>query len=509
MPVPTGVTSAAAPEARATVQAAAGGALPAHPWRWIPTLYFGQGLPYVAVMLLSVVMYKNLGLDNAEIALYTSWLHLPWVLKPLWSPLVDLFGRKRVWIVALQVAVAVSLAMVALTLPSARFVQLTLAMFWLLAFASATHDIAADGLYMLALPDKSRQAAFVGVRSLFYRLSMLAGQGGLVWLAGVLHERLGSFVDAWMTVMAVLAAFFALLAAWHAWVLPRPAGDVALPRALAGARPFFGEFLAVFAAFFRRPDIVRVLAFLLLYRFAEAQLVKLIVPFMLDPPALGGLGLTTQQVGIAYGSFGVAALTAGGLLGGWWIARIGLARALWPLVLAMNLPNALYVLLALWPPAASGAVPWAATAVVATEQFGYGFGFAAYMVFMLRVAARPVPGGAGHAAREETRGSADEAHDNPHKTAHYALCTGFMALGMMLPGMWAGWLQQVLGYPAFFAWCCVATLPAFAAAAWVRIDDDDCSNDGRARSAGPARWRALIPGALPRAVASSRPASRR
>jgi len=449
----------------------------AHPWRWIPSLYFSQGLPYVAVMTLAVVMYKNLGVGNTEIALYTSWLYLPWVVKPLWSPLVDLIGHKRGWIVALQVAVAVSLAMVALTLPAPAFLQLTLAMFWLMAFASATHDIAADGFYMLALPDQARQAAYVGVRSLFYRLAMLFGQGALVWLAGWLQQRHGSFVTAWMGVMGVLALYFALVALWHAWALPRPAGDAPARRVGAvqgtamhggegagrhtgGAGRAFAEFAQVFAAFFRRHDIVRVLAFLLLYRFAEAQLVKLLVPFLLDPAAQGGLGLTTQEVGIVYGTFGVAALTAGGLLGGWWISRIGLTRALWPLVLAMHVPNALYVLLAVWPPGGAGALA-AVTAAVAAEQFGYGFGFAGYMVFMLRVASRSGNGSAG----------AGVAADNPNKTAHYALCTGFMALGMMLPGMWAGWLQQVLGYPLFFAWCCVATLPAFAAAAWVRLDD--------------------------------------
>jgi len=443
----------------------------ARPWLWIPTLYFSQGLPYVAVMTLAVVMYKNLGLGNAEIALYTSWLYLPWVVKPLWSPLVDLVGRKRGWVVALQAAVAVSLAMVALTLPTSGFVQWTLAMFWLVAFASATHDIAADGFYMLALPDRARQAAFVGVRSLFYRLAMLFGQGVLVWMAGWLQQRHGSFVTAWMAVMATLAAWFAAMAAWHAWALPRPPADAPAPGGGAahgggighGAARVLREFVPVFATFFRRRDIARVLAFLLLYRFAEAQLVKLIVPFLLDPPAAGGLGLTTQDVGVAYGTFGVAALTAGGLLGGWWIARVGLRRALWPLLLAMNVPNVLYVALAAWMPAATASLGPSATlaavaAALAIEQFGYGFGFTAYMVFMLQVAARPPDG-------------AVAAEGHPHQTAHYALCTGFMALGMMLPGMWAGWLQQVLGYTAFFAWCCVATLPAFAAAAWVRIDD--------------------------------------
>jgi len=463
-------------------------AAPRSPWAWIPTLYFVQGLPYVAVTTLAVVMYKNLGVGNAEIALATSWLYLPWVIKPLWSPLVDLFGRKRRWIVALQFTLGAALAMVALALPAPHWFRLTLAAFWLLAFASATHDIAADGYYMLALPEERRQAAFVGVRSTFYRLAMIAGQGGLVVLAGWLHARSGQMVTAWVGVMALLGALFAAAALYHAWALPRPADDRPAPRSaaaggaansaasatsaasktpgdspasatpviaassapspvpLSSATTWAADFARVFAAFFRRPDIGRVLAFLLLYRFAEAQLLKLVAPFLLDPLAAGGLGLTTQDVGIAYGSFGVAALTAGGLLGGWTISKLGLARALWPLVFAMHLPNALYVVLAVAQPQQLALV----SAAIALEQFGYGFGFTAYMVYLLQVAAGP-----------------DGA--SPHKTAHYAIGTGFMALGMMLPGMWSGWLQQWLGYRDFFVWCCVATLPSFAAAALIRV----------------------------------------
>lgn len=412
------------------------------PWRWIPTLYFGQGIPYVVVMTLSVVMYKNLGVSNTAIALLTSWLYLPWVIKPLWSPLVDLLGRKRQWIVALQFTIGAALAGVVLALPGPDFLRLTLAVFWLMAFASATHDIAADGFYMLALAQKS-QAAFVGVRSTFYRLAMIAGQGGLVVLAGALSERLGTPAAAWQVVIGVLAAGFGLLASWHLWALPRPALDRPAPR----HGRLWADFGAVFAAFFRRPDIVRVLAFLLLYRFAEAQLLKLVTPFMLDPVAAGGLGLKTQDVGLAYGTVGVVALTCGGLLGGWVVSLGGLKKLLWPLIVCMHLPNLVFVALALAQPQSL----WLVSAAVAFEQFGYGFGFTAYMVFMLMVA---------------------EANDNPHKTAHYALCTGFMALGMMLPGMAAGWLQEQLGYVNFFLWVCVATVPSFAAAALVRIDPE-------------------------------------
>jgi PAT family beta-lactamase induction signal transducer AmpG len=411
----------------------------AHPWRWIPTLYFAQALPNVAAATLSVVMYKNLGLGNTEIALYTSWLYLPWVIKPLWSPLVDLLGSKRGWTVALQFIAGVVFALVALVLPAPLFFQWTLAMFWLLAFASATHDIAADGFYMLALSEK-RQAAFVGVRSTFFRLAMIAGQGALVVLAGKLFEANGSYVTAWQVVFALLAGSFVAAGLWHAFVLPRPAADHAAARS-ANVVAEFGE---VFAAFFRKREIVAILAFLLLYRLAEAQLVKLAAPFLLDARDQGGLALSNTQLGIVYGSAGVAALTLGGILGGLYISRVGLKRALWPLLLAMHSPNLAYVALAAWQPDAL----WLAGSAIVVEQFGYGFGFTAYMVYMLMVASQ----------------------DAEHRTAHYALCTGFMALGMMLPGMAAGWLQSNLGYTLFFVWVCVATLPSFAAAALLKID---------------------------------------
>ena len=454
---------------------------PPHPWRWIPTLYFGQGLPYVVVMSLAVVLYKNLGLGNTEIALYTSWLYLPWVIKPLWSPLVDLLGRKRLWIVAMQLLVGASLAAAALALPGPRYLHWSLAIFWLMAFASATHDIAADGFYMLALPQRS-QAAFVGVRSLFYRLAMISGQGGLVVLAGVLADHHGDVVLAWQQVFGLLSAVLLAAAAWHAWALPRPAADQASRAALAGSAAdgdapplalgrLLSDTLSVFAAFFRQPGITRILAFLLLYRFAEAQLLKLVAPFMLDATAQGGLGLKTQDLGIAYGTFGVAALTVGGLLGGWIISRVGLKRALWPLMLCLHAPNLLYVLLAWVQPQN---LAWV-SAAVAVEQFGYGLGFTAYMVFMLMVAEN-TPFSAGHkpalGPRPPSGAAAQGDQGNPHKTAHYALCTGFMALGMMLPGMVAGWLQQQLGYLGFFAWVCLAALPSFVAAALVRIDAD-------------------------------------
>jgi len=411
---------------------------PPQPWRWIPSLYFAQGIPYVAAMTLSVVLYKNLQVSNTDIALYTSWLYLPWVIKPLWSPLVELYRTKRFWIVGLQFVLGIALALVAFMLPGPLFFRGTLAVFWLVAFSSATHDIAADGFYLLALPTH-QQAAFVGVRSTFYRLAMISGQGGLVWLAGLLHEKTGDVVQAWIWVFGLASAFFLAVAAYHAWALPRPTADVARKKEAA---PFATGYFAVFAAFFRKKHIVSALAFLLLYRLAEAQLLKLVAPFLLDARDAGGLGLTTQQVGIIYGTIGVIALTLGGILGGLAIARFGLRRLLWPMVLSITVPNVAYVFLALTQPSSVIVIG----AALAAEQFGYGFGFCAYMLYMMLVS------------------------EGPHRTAHYAICTGFMALGMMLPGMAAGWVQEQLGYVNFFVWICVATIPTFLATASIKVD---------------------------------------
>ena len=410
---------------------------PRSPWSWIPTLYFSQGIPYVVVMTLSVVMYKNLKISNTEIALYTSWLYLPWVIKPLWSPVVEMFRTKRFWIVSLQFLIGVAFALVALTLPAPGFFRATLAVFWLLAFSSATHDIAADGFYMLAQP-AHQQAAFVGVRSTFFRLAMIGGQGGLVYLAGSLEKSTGDVAYAWTLVFVLLAAIFLVVGVYHFFALPKPTVDHATGR----AQDFVADFFAVFAAFFRKPGIAAILTFLLFYRFSEAQLLKLVTPFLLDGRELGGLGLSTQQVGITYGTVGVIALTLGGLLGGWVISRVGLKRMLWPMICIMNLPNLVFVFFAFVQPTNL----WVIGGGLAVEQFGYGFGFTAYLLYMIMVA------------------------EGEHKTAHYALCTGFMALGMMLPGMPAGWLQDQMGYPNFFIWVCVATLPSFAAATLIKID---------------------------------------
>lgn len=408
-------------------------------WWWIPSLYFGQGIPYVVVMALSVIMYKKMGISNTDIALYTSWLYLPWVIKPLWSPFVDMFRTKRFWIVSLQFLIGAALAGVALTIPMPYFFQITLAVFWLMAFSSATHDIAADGFYMLALKEHE-QAAFVGVRSTFYRISSIAGQGGMVYLAGRVEEVTGNVTLAWTIVFFVLAGMFLSLSVYHKFVLPTPDSDAARPPVTA----LVHDFVAVFAAFLKKREIVAILAFLLLYRFGEAQLIKLAAPFLLDSTAKGGLALSTQQFGVVYGTIGILCLMLGGLLGGYVISKHGLKRWLWPMVLSVNVPHLVYVYL-------SQAMPtniWVIGAAVAVEQLGYGFGFAAYLLYMIMIS------------------------DGPHKTAHYAICTGFMALGMMLPGMISGWVQTQLGYANFFIWICISALPAFAATAMVRVDSE-------------------------------------
>ncbi|MEO7965428.1 MAG: MFS transporter [Gemmatimonadaceae bacterium] len=407
-------------------------------------------------MTFSVVMYKRLGVSNTDIALYTSWLYLPWVVKPLWSPLVDLYATKRAWTLSMQLAVTFALGSVAFALGTPPFFALTLAVFWAMALASATHDIACDGFYMLALPER-QQAAFVGIRSTFYRLAMITGQGAFVVLAGQLERHYaGDTRQAWSITFVALALLFGALALWHRVALPRPASDrrlatgaaattVATTAATAPTTPVAAvapSFFAIFSSFFAKPGIPVILAFLLLYRFAEAQLVKLVTPFLLDSRSVGGLGLSTSEVGIAYGTFGVLALTIGGLLGGWLISRLGLRRMLWICVLAIHLPDVVFVWLAWAQPANLALV----SAAVAVEQFGYGFGFTAYLLYMIMIS------------------------EGTHRTAHYAICTGIMALGMMLPGMFAGALQARLGYLHFFVWIMLSTLPGFVVAAFVRID---------------------------------------
>lgn len=409
------------------------------PWVWIPTLYFAEGLPYVVAMTVSVIMFKRMGISNTDIALYTSWLYLPWVIKPIWSPVVDMFRTKRFWIIAMQLLIGGMLAGVAFTLPGSDFFRWSLAFLWLLAFSSATHDIAADGFYMLGL-SKHQQAFFVGIRNTFYRLAMLSGQGILVVLAGYLEGKTGDIARSWSLTFLVLALLFAVFTIYHFFILSRPKEDT--ERKADGMGDITGSFINTFSSFFKKPHAALAMAFLLLYRLGEAQLVKLASPFLLDSRETGGLGLSTSDVGMVYGTAGIVALTVGGILGGIAVAQHGLRKWIWPLALALNLPNLVYVGLAFWQPVSL----WWISAAVVVEQFGYGFGFTAYMLFMIYFS------------------------DGPNKTAHYAICTGFMALGMMVPGMVSGWIQEMIGYQWFFIWVVICTLPGFALLPFLKID---------------------------------------
>ena len=415
-----------------------------HPWAWIPTLYLAEGLPYALTMSVAVVLYKNLGLSNAAITFYTGWLYLPWVIKPLWSPLVDRWKTRRQWIWVMQCLIGAALAGVALSLPTAHFFQLSLAFFWLVAFSSATHDIAADGFYILANTEQ-QQSFFSGVRNTCYRVATIAAQGGLVMLAGAIHTRTGSYVTAWTTAFGLMAAVLVSFGLYHLLILPRPARDQpGGNRESNQSSAFLPEWFNTFGAFFQKPKIVTLLLFLLLYRLGEAQLVRLVQPFLLDPRTAGGLGLDNHRVGLIYGTLGVLSLLCGGLLGGFAVSRRGLKFWLWPMLLAIHLPDAVFIWLAYAQPVNEH---WIA-AGVAVEQFGYGFGFTAFMLYMIYIA----------------RGA--------HPTAHYAICTGFMALGMMLPGLWSGWLQQYLGYQHFFLWVVLATIPSFVVAARLPLDPE-------------------------------------
>ena len=395
-----------------------------NPWRWIPTLYFAEGLPYVLVTALSVVMYKRLELSNAEIALYTSWLYLPWVIKPIWSPIVDLKSTKRRWFLTLQLILALSILGVALSLRANAWLSFSLFFFWLAAFSSATHDIAADGFYMIGLKEK-QQSFFIGVRSTFYRIALITGQGLIVILAGYLEESYQDNFKAWSVTLLLVSAGMFVLTIYNFIAVPKNEK----PRT-EFINPLKG-FFDVFITFFQKKQIGVAVAYILLYRLGESQLVKLASPFLLDKRVDGGLELSTQQVGFIYGTLGFVALSLGGILGGVLISKQGLGKWIWKMAFALNMPNVLYVLMAYFQPKA---VEWVMGAVI-VEQFGYGFGFTSFMLYLI------------YMAEGET------------KTAHYAIGTGLMALGMMLPGMISGYLQEFLGYKNFFLWVVIAALP--------------------------------------------------
>ena len=537
------------------------------PWLWVPSLYFAEGIPYVIAMTVSVIMYKTMGVSNAALAFWTSVLYLPWVIKPIWSPFVDVISTKRNWVLITQFILGCCFIGVALVVRLPLWFALTLIVLWIIALASATHDIAADGFYMIGL-DAHQQTWFVGIRSTFYRMAMIVGQGLIVMLTGYIMSKTGLkpvsitvmavppneiiqvldennlpaikaseqpnivvipaevkvpiynpaepdgdsanvFIclsappkkeetvvvnfgrkkgskDIWLTSagrleftaenwnkpvkvtlkvdhrlrepvvsqfeatagdipfswavsFGILGVFFLLICLYHKLMLP-----TGLETVRVKSQELKSSWLKVFSSFFQKKGIVSALSFLLFYRLAESQLVKMASPFLLDSQEAGGLALTTTQVGFVYGTVGIICLTIGGILGGIVAARNGLKRWVLWMALAINIPDLVYVYLSYVQPDNFMIV----TICVAIEQFGYGFGFTGYMLFMLYLA------------------------EGEYKTSHYAIATAFMALGMMLPGMISGKLQDLMGYRTFFVYIMFCTIPSFLVASLVKIDPD-------------------------------------
>ena len=412
-----------------------------NPWAWVPTLYFAEGVPYVAVMTISLILYKRLGLSNTDITLYTSWLYLPWVIKPLWSPFVDMLKSKRWWIVTMQLLIGAALGGVAFTIPVSWWLQGSLFFFWMMAFASATHDIAADGFYMMGL-DEHEQASFVGIRSTFYRIATIFSSGLLVGLAGALQVMTRSIRYSWSLVFYLMAGLFIAFWLYHNWVLPRPDEDSEKHTKTASA--IWNEFRQTVVTFFQKPQVWAGICFMLFYRMPEGLLAKISALFLVDAPHNGGLGLSDGEYGLVQGTVGVIGLTVGGILGGICASRDGLKRWLWPMVMAITLPDIVYVILAYLLPSSLLTI----SICVFVEQFGYGFGFSAYMLYLIYYS------------------------QGEHKTSHYALCTAFMALSMMIPGLFAGALQEAVGYQLFFIIVMLACTMTYVVTSFLKVDPE-------------------------------------
>ena len=414
------------------------------PWVWVPTLYFAQGIPYFIVNNISVMMFAKMGVPNGQMALFTSLLYLPWAIKPFWSPFVDIIKTKRWWTIAMQVVMSAAFVLLTLSMPHPdpemiasgqtpiSMFTITLLLFAITAFASATHDIAADGFYMIALTQKN-QAAFVGIRSTFYRLSSIFGQGVLVYIAGLIETNTANIPMSWQITLLVTAVLFCGVTLYHTFFIPRPEVEKKPEAEQTSAKKIMQEFGRTFVTYFTKPGLILAILFMLLYRLPEAFLIKMCTPFLVASRDVGGLGLSTENVGLAYGTIGVLFLTIGGILGGLYASKVGLKKSLWWMAAGMTLPCLTFVYLAECLPTNIALISIA----IAIEQFGYGFGFTAYMLYMIYFS------------------------EGEFKTSHYAICTAFMAFSMMIPGMFAGYLQEMMGYALFF-WmviaCCVATV---------------------------------------------------
>lgn len=433
------------------------------PLSWIPTLYLGESLPFAAVMLMSLVLYQEMGLTDTQITLYTGWLGLPWVIKPLWSPIVDGIKTKRWWILAMQLLIGASLALLAFTLPTSFWLQCSLALFMLIAFSSATHDICADGFYILGLTNKD-QELYVGLRNTFYRIGMVLGQGGLVMLAGLLQKSEMSIPLSWSITFLAVAGLMLMLAAYHWKALPTPEGEVKSEQLKAkndsnlasdsGSESsscslhssVIEDFKATFRVFFTKPHLITALLFILLFRLPEGLLTKIVPLFLKRTIEEGGLALTDVQYGFVYGTLGVIGLLGGGIVGGWLVSKFGLKKMLWPLVLCITLPDIVYVYLSL---VQSQSLPLIATCVF-IEQVGYGLGFTAYTLYLVSFS---------HGERS---------------TSVFSFCTAFQYLGgVMLPGMVSGWMSDQMGYQQFFIAVMGFCLVTFAVTALVRLPKED------------------------------------
>lgn len=408
-------------------------------WSWVPSLYVAEGLPYAIIMTLSIAMYKDFGVSNTQIAFYTSWLYLPWVIKPLWSPFVDVIKTKRWWVMTMQTLLGVGLAGIAFALSAPYYFKLTIAIFWIMAFCSSTHDIAIDGYYMLAL-DEGEQSFFIGIRSTFYKISQWIGNGALLILIGILQERTTKTYS-WVLTFFILAGLFIAMVLYHRFAMPKVESQ---NNPKLRFNDIFRNIGDVFVTFFTKKGVGLALLFILLYRLGEAMLVKMKTPFLLDPLEVGGMGLTKVQYGIVDGTVGMLCMVAGGLLGGFALSRKGLKYWLWFMLLCMAMPNAVYIYMAYAQPSSL----WLVGTCVGLEQLGYGFGFTAFTLYLMYFA----------------RGQ--------YKTSHFALCTGFMALGMMLPGMIAGWLQETMGYQHFFILVFILGLVVMAVVPFLKVDPE-------------------------------------
>lgn len=410
------------------------------PWFWVPSLYLYQGIPYSIVMTTSALFYQSMGINVASFTFWTSLLYLPWTIKPLWSPIVEACSTKRRWVVITQMVVAVLFLLLSLSFQMQCFYPLSLLTLLFIALGSASHDIACDGFYMLALNSR-QQSFFVGIRTVFYKVAMLAAVGLIPIVVDYVNGK-NTSNSSWGWTVAFITLSIVMLALWlyNSRMLPHPTDTT------SDSSSSLTIYKEVIVSFFSKPGVVPSIAFLLLYRLGEAQLAKIATPFLIDDRSNGGLGMSMTDYGIAYGTSGMIALTLGGVVGGWLASKFGLKRLIWPMVAFMNLPNLVYVALAIWQPVADS---WTIYAAIITEQLGYGFGFTAYMLFLLLYVG-----------------------DSKYKTAEYALGTALMALGMMLPGMISGFVQELVGYDYFFIYVVICCIPGTILVKYLRLEDN-------------------------------------